>query len=307
MKILSLAALFSAFVFTAAAQENIFLAHVLLIEKENGARKEAWLVAATKTQIRYRETELAADTIDARISDFRSIYIYEPREYATAMDLYQARKYKEAKEMFGSVKARYKPILPMENSPAALATFYEMECLRKLGDLDGLAAALQTFIKEPLTRETQLRQLDLYVLWDAVKTKSWDPLETLAKERAETPLPGDQRAQVAYCHGLALEGLNRPLEALLPYQTALTADAGASEEIARQAALRILAIFYADPEVKNAIKVWGTDNENKNSRGHSDLKEAAAVTKLFEMSLGAGTALPAEYKTFLKYLEKAEN
>jgi hypothetical protein len=306
MKILSLAALCSAFVFTAAAQENVFLAHVLLIEKENGARKEAWLVAATKTQIRYRETELAADTKDARISDFRSIYIYEPREYAAAMDLYQGRKYKEAKEMFGAVKARYKPILPMENSPAALSTFYEMECMRKLGDLDGLAAALQTFIKDPLTRETQLRQLDLYVLWDAVRTKSWDRLETLAKERAETPLPGDQRAQVAYCHGLALEGLNRPLEALLPYQTALTADTGASEEIARQAALRILAIFNADPEVKNAIKVWGSDNENKNSRGHSNLKEAAAVAKLFEMSLASGTALPAEYKTFLKYLEKTE-
>lgn len=306
MKILSLAALCSVFVFTAAAQENVFLAHVLLIEKENGARKEAWLVAATKTQIRYRETELAADTKDARISDFRSIYIYEPREYAAAMDLYQGRKYKEAKEMFGAIKARYKPILPMENSPAALSTFYEMECMRKLGDLDGLAAALQTFIKDPLTRETQLRQLDLYVLWDAVRTKSWDRLETLAKGRAETPLPGDQRAQVAYCHGLALEGLNRPLEALLPYQTALTADTGASEEIARQAALRILAIFNADPEVKNAIKVWGSDNENKNSRGHSNLKEAAAVAQLFEMSLGAGTALPAEYKTFLKYLEKTE-
>jgi hypothetical protein len=306
MKILSLTALFSACVFTAAAQENIFLAHVLLVEKENNARREAWLVAATKTQIRYRETELAADTKDAIISDFRSIYIYEPRDYSTAMDLYQGRKYKEAKEMFAAVKARYKPILPMENSPAALATFYEIECLRKLGDLEGLAAALQSFIKDPLTRETQLRQLELYVLWDSVRTKSWDRLEILAKERAETPLPADQRAQVAYCHGLALEGLSRPQEALLPYQTAITADAGASEEIARQAALRILAIHYADPEVKNAIKVWGTDHENKNSKGYSDLKEAAAVAKLFEMSLGAGTALPAEYKTFLKYLVKAE-
>jgi hypothetical protein len=304
MKILSLTALFSACVFTAAAQENIFLAHVLLVEKENNARREAWLVAATKTQIRYRETELAADTKDAIISDFRSIYIYEPRDYSTAMDLYQGRKYKEAKEMFAAVKARYKPILPMENSPAALATFYEIECLRKLGDLEGLAAALQSFIKDPLTRETQLRQLELYVLWDSVRTKSWDRLETLAKERAETPLPADQRAQVAYCHGLALEGLNRPQEALLPYQTAITADAGASEEIARQAALRILAIHYADPEVKNAIKAWGTDHENKNSKGYSDLKEAAAVAKLFEMSLGAGTALPAEYKAFLKYLDK---
>lgn len=308
MKILSLAALFSAFVLTAPAQETIFMTPALLVdkEKEKGFVK-VWLVAATKTQIRFREAELSPDTKDARIGDYRSIYIYEPADYASAMDLYQARKYKEAKEKFAAVKLRFKPILNMENSPAALAGFHELECMRKLGDLDGLATALQTFIKDPLTRETQLRQLELYILWDAVRTKSWDRLEILAKERAETPLTAEQRAQVAYCHGLALEGLNRPQEALIPYETAVTADAGASEEIVRQATLRILAIHYADPEVKNAIKVWGTDNENKNGKGYSDVKEAAAVAKLFEMSLGAGTALPAEYKTFLKYLEKNVN
>lgn len=304
MKILSLATLVSALVLTASAQENVFLAPVLLVEKEDGLRKEAWLIAGTKTAIRYRESELSVDTKDSRISDFRAIYIYEPRDFSVAMDLYQARKYKEAKEKFSAVKARYKPILPMENSPAALATFYEMECMRKLGDLDGLAAALQTFIKDPLTRESHLRQLELYILWDAVRTKSWDRLAILAQERAETRLPGDQRAQVAYCHGLALEGLNRPQEALFAYETAITADTGASEEITRQATLRILAIHHANPEVQNAIKVWGTNDENKNSKGYSDLKEAAAVANLFEMSLGGGTALPAEYKTFLKFLEK---
>lgn len=305
MKILSLAALFSAFILSASAQDNVFLAPARLIEKkQEDGFKNVWLVAGTKTAIRYREIESSPDTKDSKISDFRAIYIFEPREYAIAMDLFQARKYKEAKEMFSAVKTRFKPILPLENSPAALATFYELECMRKLGDLDGLAAGLQTFIKDPLTRETQLRQLELYVLWDAVRTKSWDRLAILAKERADTRLPGDQRAQVAYCHGLALEGLNRPQEALIPYQTAITADTGASEEVARQAALRILAIHHADPEVKNAIKVWGTSDENKNSKGYSDLKEAAAVAKLFEMSLGVGTALPAEYKSFLKYLEK---
>lgn len=308
MKTLSLAALFSALVLTASAQEVGFQTPILLIEQEKGretlTRTEVWLIAATKTQIRYRVNEKGLDTKDARIGDFRSIYVYEPRDYSIAMDLYQARKYKEAKEMFAALKTRFKPILNLPNSPAALAAFYEMECMRRLGELEDLATALQTFIKDPLTRETQLRQLELYVLWDAVRTKSWSRLEILAKERAETPLPGDQRVQVAYCHGLALEGLNRPQEALFPYETTLTADTGASEELARQAALRILAIHYDNPEVKNAIKVWGTDDENKNSKGYSDLKEAAAVAKLFEMSLGAGTPLPADYKTFLKYLEK---
>jgi tetratricopeptide (TPR) repeat protein len=289
----------------AQAQQAQFQTPALLIEKD-GAFKKVWLVAATKTSIRYRETEVSVDTADGKVSDFSAIYLYEPREYSQAMDLYQARKYTEAKEKFAAIKERYKPLMPMENSHAALAAFYEMECMRKLGDLEGLAAALQKFMREPLTRETHLRQIELYVLWDAVRTKSWDRLDILGKEHANSRLPGDQRAQVAYCHGLALEGLNRPEDALFAYSTAMTADAGASEEIVRQATLRVLAIHKANPEVQNAIKVWGTSDENKNSKGYSDLLEAAGVAELFELSLGAGTPLPADYKTFLKYKVKAE-
>jgi tetratricopeptide (TPR) repeat protein len=309
MKNQLIAALLPALAFTVSAPaqnaQAPFQSPALLIE-EDGAFKKVWLVAATKTSIRYRETEVAVDTVDGRTSEFSAIYLYEPREFSLAMDLYQARKYAEAKEKFIAIKERYKPLMQMENSHAALSAFYEMECLRKLGDLEGLTAALQKFIKDPLTRETHLRQIELYVLWDAVRTKSWDRLEILAKERAATRLPGDQRAQVAYCHGLALEGLNRPEDALFAYSTAMTADAGASEEIARQATLRVLAIHKANPEVQNAIKVWGTTDENKNSKGYSDLLEAAGVAELFELSLGAGTPLPAEYKTFLKYKAKAE-
>ena len=305
MKIHSFAALFSAFTLAVSAQEASFQTPVLLIDKA-GAFQRVWLIAATKTAIRYRETEVSTETKDAKISEFSSIYIYEPREYSVAVDLYQARKYEEAKAKFIEVKERFKPIEPLENSPSVLAAFQELECLRKLGDLEGLAAALQTFVKTPLTREIQLRQLELYVLWDAVRTKSWDRVEILAKERENTRLPGDQRAQVAYCHGLALEGKNLPKEALFAYEIAMTADGGASEVIARQAALRVLAIHHADPAVQAAINVWGTNDENKNSKAYADLTEAAGVAELFEMSLGAGTPLPPEYKELLKYKLKTD-
>jgi len=284
----------------APAPQGPVLAPALLIEKD-GAFRRVWITAATKTDIRYRETEISTETKDSKISEFGAIYLYEPREFSVAMDLYQGRKYEEARAAFAAVKERYKPLQAMENSHAALATFYEMECMRRLGKLDDLNAALQTFIKDPLTREGHLRQIELYVLWDALRTKSWDRLDILCREREKTRLPGDQRAQVAYLHGLALEGLERPQEALIAYSTAMTADAGASEDIARLATLRVLAIHKANPEVQNAIKVWGTGDENKNSKGYSDLLEAAAVASLYELSLGAGTPLPAEYKTFLQY------
>jgi tetratricopeptide (TPR) repeat protein len=274
-----------------------------LLIRDGGGGQRAWIVAATKAAIRYRETPVAVETVDVKISDYKSIFLYEPREYAAAMDLYQARKYEEAKAKFIEVKERYKPVYPLENSPAALAAFHEMECLRKLGDLDGLAAALQKFDKDPLTRESQLRQLELYVMWDAVRAKSWESLEKLARERAETRLPSDQRAQVAYCHGLALEGLRKPDEALAAYQMAMVADAGTSEDIARAAALRVLAILTQDAEVKKAIREWDAE---KGGPGNAKLNQAVAVAGLYEMTLGVGSPLPAEYQELLKYRPKKE-
>jgi tetratricopeptide (TPR) repeat protein len=314
MKRLLFAALLPALSLTAAAQapqapataqQTSFQTSAQLIEKD-GASRQVWIIAATKTSIRFRTAEVSADTEEVAISELDTIHLDEPREFSQAMDLYQGRKYEEAKAMFAEIKERFRPILQMENSHAALAAFYEMECMRKLGDLDGLNAALQKFVKDPLTRETHLRQIELYVLWDAVRTKSWDRLEILAKERVNVRLPGEQRAQVAYCHGLALEGLGRPDDALFAYSTAMTADAGASEEIGRQAALRVLAIHKSNPEVRNAMKVWGTTDENKNSKGHTNLLEAAAVAELFELSLGAGMPLPADFKDFLKYKSKTD-
>lgn len=289
----------------AAQQPAQFQTPALLIE-EGGAFQKVWLLAATKDAIRYRETEVSTDFVDSKIGDFQAIYLFDPREYTVAMDLYQARKYKEAQERFAAIKERFKSIQGLENNHSTLSAFYEMECMRRLGDLEGLAAALQKFVKTPLTRESQLRQVELYVMWDAVRTKSWDRVEIIAREYEKTRLPGDLRAQVGYCHGLALEGLERPMDALFAFQTAMTADAGASEEIARLSALRVLSIFKADPEVQNAIKLWGTPDENKNSKGYSNLLEAAAVAGLFELSLGGGAPLPSEFKTLLQYKAPAQ-
>jgi hypothetical protein len=86
----------------------------------------------------------------------------------------------------------------------------------------------------------------------------------------------------------------------------MTADAGTSEEIARQAALRVLAIHRADPEVRAAMDGWGTADENRHRPGIFRLQEAAAVAVLFELSLGAGTPLPAELSGFLKYKSDAQ-
>lgn len=282
----------------APASKRDFQTAALLIDKGGGTR-EIELVAATRTAIRYRIPGGSKDVLDFVLQDGAAVFVSEPPEFSKAMDLYRARRYAAARTEFVALKERYRPIEGLEDSCSTLAAFHEMECLRKLGDLEGLAAAMQAFSKGPLSREHQIRQLELYVLWDAVRTKSWERVETLANERANLRLPGDQRAQIAWCHGLALEALGRPAEALVAYNTAITADAGASEEITRQAALRILAIYQQDAEVRSALGQRGKPDEVM-ERARLKLAEAEAVATLFESSLGAGTPLPAGFQEFLK-------
>jgi hypothetical protein len=290
-------------VLAAQAQQG-FQTPALLIEKENPRFQQVWLMAATKVQIRYREAAQAMDFKDAARGEFGGVYILEPKEVTEAFDLYESRKYKEAREAFEKIKTRFKPIQAIDNNPSTVAAFYEMECMRQMEDLEALNTALSTFMKEPLTSESQLRQLELYVLWDAARTKGWDRLEILCRERENVKLLPEQRAQVAYLHGMAFEGLNKPMEALNAYQIATTADAGASEVLARKSAIRIMEILKANPEVQHAIKVWGSQDEKKNSQGYSLLQEAGAVAVLYEMALGGGDPLPGSLKTLLQYAPK---
>ncbi len=283
-----------------ALSQNAFQTEAILT-KSNGENFQAWILAATATGIRYKVTAVSTDFTDAKINDFSSIYLKEPQEFTASMDLFEARKYKEAQAKFAEIKDYYKPVAPLEDNHHTLAAFYEMECMRKQGDLEGLAAALQSFVKAPLTRDVQIRQLDLYIMWDAVRSLAWDRVLLITAEQDEESLPGYQRAQVAYCRGLALQNTDRGTEALIAFNVAITADAGASEQIAQDAALAALQVYLADKEVKTAIEVWGTDDENKNSGGYTRLTEAAALANMYEKYLKVGKALPSDLKQFLKY------
>jgi tetratricopeptide (TPR) repeat protein len=276
-----------------------------LMTFENGEFEEIWIDKATPTQFRYRTTETAIDRSIKNLSEVASVYFYEPAAYKAARDLYQARRYAEARELFAKIAEGLKEIREMPNNHATLAAFYELECLRRMGDLDGLATALEAFREAGLTRPHHLEQVELYILWEAVRTKGWSRLDAMCVERREGALPGYQRAQVAYCHGLALEGLNQPIKALNAYAGAIVADYGAAHELVEQAALNSLRIYKNDPEVQLAIRLWGTEDEDPNAAGRFRLEEAAALAETYQQVLGGGKELPAEYVELLKYKAKA--
>lgn len=298
---LSLAVLpvFAAASLHAQQQAEAFLIH------EQGEIERVWLIAASAAAIRYKDTAEAVDTKDAKIDDFQSIYILEPPALTEAIELFQGRKYAEAGEKLAAVATTYKAIEELPDNPSTAAAYLQLECLRRSGDLEGLAKALETFDKAGLTREHQLRQLELYAMWDAVRTKDWPRLESIAKERLKERLPGYQRAQVGYCLGLALDSQDKIIPAINAYNIAITADTGASEELARNAAINALRLYKKDPGVQIAIKLWGTPDENPNTSGHQMLVEAGALAGLYELSLGGGTPLPAESKDLLKYKPQA--
>ena len=284
-----------------AQNQQEFQTPAFLVSQNGTTFQRVWIVSATKTDVRYRETEVSTKIEESRINRFDTIFIQEPPDYAKALDLYQARNYAEAKPIFASIKETYRPVATLENNPSTLAAFHEMECLRKLGDLEGLATALRGFDKSPLTRDYQLRQIELYLMWEAVRGANWEQVLKIVEERAKSRVPGDQRAQLAYCHALALEATDRQQEAIAAYHRAMVADAAASEEISRQSALKVLAIMTARPEVKRAIQIWGTPEENKASPGYNQLLEASALARLYQMNLGGGEPLPEPFKDLPNY------
>ncbi|MEP2776975.1 MAG: hypothetical protein ABJQ29_12335 [Luteolibacter sp.] len=267
----------------------------------DGGKFRGYIIGATETEVRYKVTAVSTDFNDSKISEFATIFMLRPVEYSEAVDLYESGKYQEALEKFKAFTEMSKPIAALKGNYHTLSAYHELECMRKLGDLEGLAAALKNFSKKPLVNEYQLRQLDLYIMWDAVRTESWERVLTIAAERDAEALPGYQRAQIGYCKGLALQKLDRGLEALTPYAVAMTADAGASEILANKAAVNSLQIYLDNEEVKFAMGVWGTGDENKNSNGYSLLREANVLATEYESLFGLGKPLDGKYKPFLKY------
>ena len=292
----------------ASGQNQRFQQEAILIDSPTEF-KRVWIADAKKTQMTLYETERGVDSVTMRISKPAAIWLIEPPAYTEAIELYQGRKYEEARSKFAQVRETYKRLQEIPNNHSSLAAFYEMECLRKLGKLEEIKKVQDDFLpvdRESLTRPHHVRQIELYALWDAVRTKDWARLELLCKGKLKERMPGYQRAQVGYCLGLALEGQKRPIEAINAYNIGMTADTGASEVLTEGSAINALRLYTEDESVKQAISLFGTPDEDDQSSGHLRLLEAASLASLYELTLGNGKALPADYKELLKYLPKEE-
>lgn len=265
-----------------------------VITLSDGDVRNGYIVGASKTNVFYLETEGDEQPQSVRRSQVEGVYLMDPADYVAAMDLYKDRKYSEAYKRFGEVKKKYKKMELLADNYHHLAGFYELECLRKQMDLAGLTKAVADFGTPDLLREDQLKQLEAYAFWGGIQAEAWGRVIRMAQDWKDKRLPVSIRAQVAYCHGLALEKDGRKEEALEAYAVAMTADYTKSEVIVRNAVLNSLRVYKSYPNMQNAI--------DKKMLQDRNLRAAGALAALYESAgLGAGVDLPSEYKVFIEF------
>ena len=287
----------------AAADAMAVISYIEPISKQEDVLK-VWITAASTTQVEYKTTPQSLNRTRLKRSAIKSIYFFEPPVFKEAMDLYESRDYRGARDKFSECKTAYDKLDNIKGNYSTLAGFYEMETCRKIFDLEALNKLVDVYQADTLQREHQRNQLEVYAVWDAVRTKSWARLDALATEIVvKKQWIGEHLAQIKYCHGLALEGLGRDTDALIAFSGAFTADYTASEELTQAAALACLRVIKANDEVRLAIQLWGTEDEDPNAPGYFLLQEAVAMCDLWKKSLGSGKPLPAEFSSFLRYRE----
>jgi len=301
IKIVSSALLIASAALSMAEDASVRIMH------KDGSQEDVIIINHGNEKIMYKMKVQDLNKKTVALNKLDGIYFYRPPVFDEALSLYKGRKYAEAKKKFIDCKKAFKKVDELPNNYSTLAGFYVLECSRRQFDFDALSSEQEKFSKEGLTNEVQLQQLEVNAFWEAVRLKDWVRLDKLAQSWLKRKLPGSQRAQIAYCHGLALEqlGVKEPSkldDAINAYNRALTADSTASMEIVAAAASNALRIYYSDPKVQMAITQWGTNNENKGSSGYQRLIEANSLAKLYQLGgFEAFKPLPAEYQEFTKY------
>jgi hypothetical protein len=268
------------------------------LSPHDGGALHVKLTGGDREKLRYEEISAPGMAREIPVAGLR-ISLVETPGFREAMSLYGSRRYRSAREKFGAIQLAYQDFSFLPDNPSTLAAFQVLECYREEGDLESLVKAAAGFDKSKLTRESQQRQFDLYGMWDAVRSQSWDRLEGICRERLEQRLPGDQRSQAAYCLGLALEARGKADDALASYHEAMVASLGAQDTVTREAALHAMRLYRKKPGVAAALAQRGKNNKDAGGDSDPDLRELLALAKNYPAQYAAGQSLPDDLKDLL--------
>lgn len=271
-----------------------------VINKKDGNSKQILLKRADKTALYYVDN--ARDTTETAfpLTDIESIFFYRPSSYNKAIDLYNQGEFDLAKVEFTKCKEEYSSLKNLDGNYAMLSAFYEMECARRKGDLETLNTLLDAFRPDAIVNENVLTQLSIYPFWEAARNESWDRLILIAEQWDKKKIPGSQRAQVAYCHALALEGKGDIENALLKFNEVIALSELKEVEVIENACDKIIALILADEENKERFDLIGEKDAETKSRSYYQLREASSIAKLWDGMTSQTRPLNPKYASLLK-------
>ena len=273
----------------------------------DGSHEDVYLIAYRAGTATYRTSMRSLNMLQVKKPKLESIYLYEPDLFAEAMRLYRAKNYTEAKAKLVECETLYRALDTLPDNYATLAGFYQMECSRRLNDLEALSAELEKYRKDSLTRDFHFQQMEVYAFWEAVRLKEWARLDRLALSWSDRKLPSELRVQIEFCHALALDELvkespGRFEELIDAYNRVLSADATASIDLVLKAANSLLRIYAEDEEVQFVMKNWDPSEDRAALAGDQKLSEAVTLVRYYkQVGFNDIKPLPANYEKFLEY------
>lgn len=263
--------------------------------------ERAWVTSATTSSVEYKVAERATAKKRVPRSKYENLFFIEPASFKEAMRAFNNGNYDVALKKFTECETEYKPVNSLPNNYSTLSGFFRLECHRLKGDYAALASGMEAFQPRPLKRSDYLDQLELNKTWVAVHKKEWERLSRYGADEVLKLKTNSLRAQMGYCWGLACENVGKPAQALIGYAYAITSDYAASQENARDAVQRSLRIYLADESVKQAMKLYGTEDERRGTGGHLKLVEAGALANAYPLMFGDEAKLPKDLAVFTQY------
>ncbi len=269
------------------------------LSKTDGVRETGFIQDSNKNQILFAYTAQGKGTAVNRAT-VKSIFFQEESNLmGRGRQAFLQGAYEAAAKIFGKVATDYKGIAALKGNFASEARFFQMECLRRLGKYEELAALLETKSGKTI-KATQDKlfgeQIQLMKMWAAYSAGKWDVVKAglrfyeVPQVGGATTLPAPvfkkmskaSMIQLAFIRGKMYEQEKKPRLALEDYYRAFTITYGNEPSLANQAMLAALAIEAADPKVK----------EIKGS-----LWQIQGLAYYYKNGVGGGE-IPAEYSEY---------
>ncbi|MEZ5387203.1 MAG: hypothetical protein R3F13_16970 [Prosthecobacter sp.] len=268
------------------------------ITSQSGEPTAAFLVSADKDGIFISTAANGGNSYKLPMANIREITVQEPTGWSAAMQAYGAGQYDAAEGMFARIADEHVKIVPMQDGYGSLARLYQFLCMKALGKLEVLGAAMDKQLANPLSLgPLYLEEFVDLEGWSLLGKKDWQSLGVFLKKfedgnplnLPQAPFKRVRTARLAeLCYlraNLNEHGEKKPDMALLDYHRALTLDLGSNPALLRMAAVAALRL---------------TDEKVQSTPGDEKLVKQAKSLALVCRDLGGKGALPADYEKYLK-------